>query len=145
MATDYIWVQGKCKWARVFLENMDKKYGEKFSLILYPTDKSIASLNNAGFRGEFKRDGDGIFVKLSRDNKREFGEEIRLLGPPELTDKDGKPFDQFIGNGSEVAVLLELYDSKKGKGSRMKEVKVLNHVIFEKANEARELPPFEGE
>ena len=129
--TKYIWVEGMAKWARLYPHNMDQKYGDKFTVSLYPNDKSKAILAEAGYRGKEREDEDGSFIKLARDNAKQFSNGMQTLGPPEVKTADGKlPFTDTIGNGSTLAILLEIFPSKYGIGSRIKEVRVLKLVEY---------------
>ncbi len=128
--TKYVYVEGKAKWARLYDRNMDTKYGEKFKVDLYIDDKNWKILQSTGYRGELRHDSDGAFVKLSRNNKQQFQDGMYTLGPPKVVDKQGNHFEANIGNDSILKVLLEIYNSKYGVGSRIKEVIVLEHVEY---------------
>src|SRR5665213_868659 len=129
--TKYIWVEGMAKWARLYPHNMDQKYGDKFTVSLYPNEKSKAILAEVGYRGKEREDEDGSFIKLARDNAKQFSNGMQTLGPPDVKTADGKlPFTDTIGNGSTLAILLEIFPSKYGIGSRIKEVRVLKLVEY---------------
>lgn len=49
---------------------------------------------------------------------------------PEVTDAEGNPFTDLIGNGSVVEVTAEFADGARGKSLRLNKVKVLEHVEF---------------
>lgn len=53
-------------------------------------------------------------------------------------ERRGKPI--LIGNGSRVRVKIAVYDTIKGKGTRLEEVQVLDLIEYERS-EKRELPP----
>lgn len=127
--TQLVEVTGPCKWARLYKSNMDTKFGERFAVSLYPDKKSIQMLKESGFRGKERNDEDGLFFKFSRDNISQIEGKG---GPPEVLYK-GKPFDKLIGNGSVLKLLLEIYPSKYGVGSRIKTVDVIEHVQYENA------------
>lgn len=131
----YITVSGPVKWAHhLFKEGMDTKFGEKFTLQMYPDEKSKLVLKEAGYRGKFHEDEDGSWTKFSRDNKKTFADRVEEFGPPKVTDAVGKLWsdDISIGNGSVCSALLEVYPSKYGVGSRLVEVHVLKHVEYTK-------------
>ena len=139
MATKIITVTGPVKWAHhLFKEGMDTKYGEKFTVTVYPDQKSTQLLKEVGYRGKFKEDEDGTFTKFSRDNVKQFSDRLETLGPPKVVGPDGKEWDSnvAIGNGSTCSVSLEVFDSKFGIGSRIESVKVLKHVPYEKTDES---------
>lgn len=136
--TKYITVEGPVKWAHhLFKEGMDTKFGEKFTLQMYPDSKSKLVLKEAGYRGKWHEDEDGDWTKFSRDNKKTFADRIEEFGPPKVTDAAGKPWadDVSIGNGSVCFAILEVFPSKYGVGSRLVEVRVLKHVPYVKAEE----------
>ena len=129
MATKKVWVKGICKYAKVYPENMDTAFNdEKYTINVYP--ENIKSLKESGFRGKIREDEDGTFVKLSRKHKQMFPDGEKVFGPPKVWDKDGQSFHEPIGNGSRVAVLIEVYGSAYGTGSRIKEVHVLEHIPY---------------
>ena len=133
--TKYITVTGPVKWAfHIFKEGMDTKYGEKFTLQMYPDAKSKLVLKEAGYRGKWHEDGDGDWTKFSRDNKKTFADRVEEFGPPKVMDGEGKEWDSSvtIGNGSVCSAQLEVFPSKFGVGSRLIEVRVLKHVPYEK-------------
>lgn len=142
MSTYTIYVTGKAKWARVFESQMDTKYGEKFHITVYPDEASLINLKTSGSRLEIKEDEEGKFVKFSRDNRRTFKEREEVLGPPRVVHKvEDKypPFDKIIGNGSTVTCRLSIYDSSKGKGTRLEAVCVDEHIPYEGSDNG-ELP-----
>jgi hypothetical protein len=140
MASNIIYASGTAKWARVYESQMDTKYGEKFHLTLYPDKASLATMKEAGCRLTFKEDEEGTFVKVSRDNMKQFKDKLEKLGPPKVLDAGGNAFDKIIGNGSKVTVKLTVYDTVKGKGTRLEAVRVDEHVPYESANEGVEYP-----
>ncbi len=143
MATDYITIEGVANWVRVNVKNMDTKFGEKFTLELDVDPPTKAILEKTGWRGKIKTRDDGTeYAKFSRDNKAVFNNQETVLGPPEVVTSDGKPFNDFIGNGSELALTLEVYDTKKyGRGSRLKKVEILNLVPYERKEVVENNPP----
>jgi len=136
--TKYITVEGPVKWAHhLFKEGMDTKFGEKFTLQMYPDAKSKLVLKEAGYRGKWHEDEDGEWTKFSRDNKKQFADRVEEFGPPTVTDGAGRPWDSsvIIGNGSVCSAQLEVFPSKYGVGSRLMEVRVIEHVPYIKAEE----------
>ena len=135
--TKYITVEGPVKWAHyLFKEGMDTKFGEKFILQMYPDAKSKLVLKEAGYRGKWHEDEDGDWTKFSRDNKKTFADRVEEFGPPKVSDSNGKEWDSgvSIGNGSVCSAQLEVFPSKYGVGSRLMEVRVLEHVPYEKVD-----------
>lgn len=136
--TKYITVEGPVKWAHhLFKEGMDTKFGEKFTIQIYPDKKSTLIIKEAGVRSKWHEDEDGDWVKFTRDNKKAFADRVQEFGPPTVLDASGKPWasDVSIGNGSVCSVRLEVFPSKYGVGSRIDEVRVLKHVEYTKPEE----------
>jgi hypothetical protein len=122
---------------------MDTKYGDKYTVNIDLDNKALAVLESVGWRGKLKEDEVGAkFAKFSRNDVQNFGEKSEKMGPPLLTEEDGKtPFTKLIGNGSILRLKLEIYESKKyGVGSRINHVSVLKHVPYEQKEEQAELP-----
>lgn len=144
MASEIIYVTGIGKWVKVYESQMDTKYGEKFSVVLYPDEASINTLKAAGCRKEAKEDEDGVFYKFDRDNRKMMkGEEV-LLGPPKVlsADASNEPFTSIIGNGSKLTCKLVIYDTPRGKGTRLEAVRVDDLVPYEGTAVDPELYPF---
>jgi hypothetical protein len=134
--TQIVYITGEAKWARVYEDQMDTEYGERFHINVSPDETSLIVLKTSGSRVSGKEDEDGrLWFKFNRDNKKEFKPgEVEVLGPPKVVHKVGeeyKPFDKRIGNGSIVTVKLAIYNSKKGKGTRLEAVCVDEHVPYE--------------
>ena len=134
--TKYITIEGLCKWARLYPENMDTRFGDKYNVDFYPDKKSLLVLKESGFRGKRREDEDGEYYKLSRDDKNNIEGKG---GPPKISGPDGSVFKETIGNGSTLSIILEVYPSKYGTGSRISSVTVKNHIPYVK--EAQEDGP----
>lgn len=120
--------KGKCKWAKLF--KPDEKYNN-FQITLYPDKASLKAYVKAGCQGEIKEDEDGQRVVFRRKpsiltKKGKLWE----LGAPKVVDTSGEDFTAFLGNGSEVEVTVETYDTDRGLGTRLEKVTVLKHVEY---------------
>jgi hypothetical protein len=127
MATELYIFRGKAKWAQ--LTKPDKEY-DNFKINVYLDEDSRKLFATSGLQLTPKTDEDGEFVVFRRPNYKQIKKELVNFGPPEVVGADG----QLIGNGSEVAIKVIVYDSKKGKGHRLESVKVLNLVPYEGSN-----------
>lgn len=132
MAQKTYYFSGKAMWAKVF--QPDTKYGVKYTIDVVLDPASYDLFLSSGSRSKIRKDektGE-TFVKFTRDESGfRKGEEVKF-GPPDVLSADGKtPFTQLIGNGSQVTVKVEVYDSKHGKGTRLAAVRVDEHVPFE--------------
>jgi hypothetical protein len=128
MATEFLYFKGKAKWAQ--LTKPDKEY-DNFKINLYLDDNSKSLFAESGLQLEPKTDEDGEFVVFRRPNYKQIKKELVHFGAPEVVDAEGTPTNALIGNGSEVAIKVVVYDSKKGKGHRLESVKILNLVPYE--------------
>lgn len=122
MATGIIFLKGKTKWAKV--RKPDEKYGN-YEVPLYMDKKEMAKFKALGLGLTIRSDDDGEFVTFKRREQeppRKNGEVI-TNGPPKVTIlQDGQyvPWPEgLIGNGSEVTVKIEYYDTpRRGAGTR---------------------------
>ncbi len=142
MATQYIFVPGKIKWAKG-LNEVDPEY-HTYNAQLIVSDEEMDRVEAAGCQMKFKKDNElnGNAFKIKKDDKRfikdkDTGESKEVpASPPEvfLTSPEGKRIDldpKTVGNGSDVLVKLELYDTRKGgKGTRLVAVRVDNMIEF---------------
>lgn len=118
-------------WAKFRTDNMDTKYGEKFSVVMLLDRKAEKALLDAGYRGKIKDTEEGLVTTFSRKNEDEYGG-----GPPRVYTPDDTEYTGNIGNGSNLSILLEIYDSRFGKGCRMKEVRINKLVEYKRSDEA---------
>lgn len=134
MSTSTVYATGTAKWARVYRGQEDTKFGVKYSIELFPDEKSLHNLKASGSRVKARENEDGVFFKFVRDATKEIKGEMKDLGPPKVVDSEGKAFSQLIGNGSKVTVKLAIYDSRFGKGTRLEAVRVDEHIPYEADN-----------
>lgn len=137
MATEKYYFEGKCKWAKVF--KPDTKYAPgAYKIDIYLDKEGRDILKKTGLKLKVKEDDDGFFVTFQRKlGKWPDGNEI---GAPEVLDSAGAKFEKLIGNDSEVAVEVSVYQAGDFKGHRLNKVVVTKHVPYEKdeAGEAEE-------
>lgn len=138
MATKTIEVHGILEWAKLFEHNRDTgpydaewDGATKVDIIL--DDENLQKLKQAGVRQDVKKDaeGRGSRVKFRRKWKDPAGDWAG--GAPDVYGPDGSAWDSdtLIGNGSIGAVFLDVYDSKFGKGSRIRSVQVIDPVEYD--------------
>lgn len=128
MATEYLYLRGKAKWAQ--LTSPDKEY-DNFKINLYLDDDSKAIFAESGLQLTPKTDEDGEYVVFRRPNYKQIKKDLVHFGAPNVIDTEGRPVNQLVGNGSEVVIKVVVYDSKKGKGHRLETVQVTNLVPYE--------------
>lgn len=121
MASKYIYLSGKAKWARV--HKPDEKY-HNFSVQLYLDKTSSKTYADSGLGLTVKEDEEGKYIKLRRPEAKLMKGEMVEFGPPKIIDKDNNPFDGAIGNGSDVTTKVVVYDTVKGPGHRLEAIRV---------------------
>lgn len=141
MANEFLYLRGKAKWAQLF--KPDQEY-DNFKINMYLDDSSWALFDEAQLQLEPKTDEDGKYVVFRRPNYKQMKKELVHFGAPKVVDKDGAPFIETVGNGSEVVIKVLVYDSKKGKGHRLEAVQVIEHVPYEGSGSASTVKVAEG-
>jgi hypothetical protein len=131
MATKQHYFTGKAKWAKVY--KPDEKYNN-FAINIELDDASKKEFDGTGIRVQPKKDeSDGLTYYRFRRSEED--------GPPLVVDNQGEPFSKLIGNGSNVTVRVESYDSKKyGKGHRLQAVRINDWVEFDAEKREVKLP-----
>lgn len=136
---------GKAYWARVYEGNHDEYGGKEFYKITVALDgASWSKFSQSGLSLKVKpaEEGGPDAVTFKRDVHPKTGVDKKGKkwslggGAPRVVDTDGHEFDELIGNGSEVEVLVNIYQVSsgpmKGKwGHRLEAVKVIEHVKYE--------------
>jgi len=124
---------GTAKWAKT--KKPDPKY-DVYSIDLYMDKNSLSLYNKSGIQGKLKEDEDGIHKSFRRPITMTRKGETVDAGPPVVTDVDGNKLDAYIGNGSKVAIVVDVYQTKKGIGHRLEEVQVLELVEYNEVVDA---------
>lgn len=138
--------RGLAKWAKVydtpkdetFVTKKGKKVTKKaaWSLDLYMDEKSMAAYKNSGIQRTVRTDADGEdYVQFERTlvyKDKEGVERNRL--PPNILDSENNEFHskERIGNGTEVTISVDVYESANGKGSRLESIRVENFIPYKK-------------
>lgn len=131
MASKTWYLSGTCKWAKVV--EPDKKYN-KYSIDLFMDADNWDKFKKSGAQLKIRDTDSGEqFVTFSRpvatlgrDGK------LREHGAPLVLNSAGEPIKDLVGNGSKVTVKLDVYDTPKGKGTRLEAVRVEDLVEFVK-------------
>lgn len=129
MATKTYLFTGKTKWAKP--TKLDEKF-DNYQMPLYMDEKSWADFKESGARTEIKKDKDTgeEFTTFKRRHKEMNWKkgEMQENGPAKVFIKNDEgeyvPFDGLIGNGSEVSVRVDVFDTRNGKGHRLVSVGV---------------------
>lgn len=147
-AMEFIYLQGKCKWARLI--QPDTQFGDsKWKITQYLNDESYNKVlklkEPPAILNHIKKDEDGYYVNLSRKTQLNVKGKLVALPPPEILDGSQKlpdgshpPLrDVLIGNGSDVTTKCQVYTYQlktgqgKGRALRLVSVRVDNLIPFE--------------
>lgn len=135
--TEEVYLQGKGKWARLI--NPDMKFPPgKWNVVLYPNPDSLEKLRELqgrGLKNKLAKDDDGWYCNLGRPVSRMYKGVNKPFTPPVVIDKDGAPFNDPVGNGSDLTIKLEVYEhgtpgGGKAVAARLEKVRVDNLVPF---------------
>lgn len=137
MADKYFYFRGKANWAKI--KNPDVAY-ECYSVDLILDDDSKGLFKDSGLQLKVKTTEDGgNYIRLRRPMTKTFKDKgVVDNGPPQVLLRDGKdykPFDGFIGNGSEIIAKVRVYDTSRGKGHELTVVAIEDLVVYEGSEE----------
>ena len=137
MTDTFYYFKGKAFWTKI--KNPDTKY-ECYCLDLHFDEESLALFKDSGLQLKLKETEDGaVYVRLRRSLTRVTKDKgVIDIGPPQVLIKDGtdyKPFDDFIGNGSDVITKVRVYETSRGKGHELVVVAIENLIPYEGAVE----------
>ena len=95
----------------------------------------IMDLQSMGVKNQLRKDDKGYFINFNRPTEIKTGRGMSKLEPPKVT-LNGKPFDEFIGNGSRGQLTLEVYEHKtqnggKGHAARLYAIDLEEHVPYQ--------------
>ena len=132
MATTHYILNGKMNWLHhLFLK--DEKYN-KYSVDFYPTKESWKTFNKIGLELKVRTNEttNEEYVRFSRKHDQLIKDAVVTFGPPTVFDDKGDVLDAIgtIGNGTGGMVKVEVYQSAKGLGHRLMEVKLTDIVEF---------------
>lgn len=133
MTTKTYVFNGLGKWAKVRDFQKDEKYGH-FGINVYLSAEELRKFENSGIRVEVKADEEGTFVTFKRRDEELIKGELKVNGPPDVYLKDDMSGEYnlwktgLIGNGSQVAVTVDAFDTANGIGHRLQRVFV-DHLI----------------
>lgn len=137
MTKQFIYLQGKAKWANRLVRPDDKF--NRWSVVLYPDQESlekVRELQAEGVKNVIKKDEDGYNVTLSRPLQKIIRGKVIAFTPPKLVHPNKEPVVTAIGNGSDITVEMEVYShgtptGGKAKAMRLESVRVDNLVPFD--------------
>lgn len=130
MPTTFHKWRGKAAWAQIFENNWDREYGNS-SIHVALDDESLEDFKQSGCQVRpVKKPAVGTDNEVRFRRSYENEQFPERGGVPKVTLEDGTPYEGPIGNGSTVEVTVVLYDTRRGKGHRLEEVKVLELVEY---------------
>lgn len=134
MATEFFSFEGKAEWA--FVQKPHPKFDPPiYMLNFYPKDDDTRrAVKATGLRNNVKEGDYGFYYVFRRGADK---------GPLKVLDKDGQPFTELLGNGSDVKIVMEVYDYPNGRGGRSKAgrldtVQILNLIPYHPEKEIKE-------
>lgn len=146
MASEFIYITGKCKWFRPF--TLETQYETPYwSYVHYPDAESLEKLRELqaeGMKNQIKKDDDGWYVRIKRPaSLKRYVNGMTInnpLKPPKVLNKDGVELSDMtsVGNGSDVTTKLEVYQhrvpnsDKKAKAVRWDSTRIDNLVEFDR-------------
>lgn len=149
MTSEVITVRGKAEYARLWEGNMDKgssvadgdmyDYPPACMLNLIMSQEEASKLTTANPKVKLQVKEEGLSARFKRVFENEHSP--NKGGAPIVKDAEGDLWDTnvLIGNGSDVTVAAEVYDTRFGKGMRLMGVQVHELVPYE-GQEEPELP-----
>lgn len=123
-----VYFSGPCRWAKVYTP--DEKYGPKYSIEVQLNDAELEKYKNAGCMGNPSKDGEGYYTFRRTKTLLTRKGEVKENGPPIVVDAEGNKFTAPIGNGSDVTIKVETYNTEKGMGTKLVAVQVDNLVEY---------------
>lgn len=135
-------ITGNAYWARVQKDFPNDKFTPCWTIdVANLTDAQKADLGKQGLSGKIKNKGDdrGDFISIKQNtmiiNRKEGT--TKEAFPPKVIDKEGRPFEGLIGNGSKVTVQYQVReaDDPKYTGVDLKAVQVLELVEYKPDDE----------
>lgn len=146
------------KWVKIY--EPDEAFGStRWLLNAYLTDdRQWRLFERSGLQLEPKEDEDGKYVVFRRDTEKKMKKDFVEFTPPFVYDKDGTPLVQYkdketgqnvysfdmkegieyeqvgepvmIGNGTLAKVRVSIYDTARGKGHRLENIKIIDLVEY---------------
>lgn len=145
MATATYYWSGSARWAKVYDKGDEEYQNWQIEVKLDPASRQL--FDESGSKLEYRKDDEGEWLKIRRPWEKKFGDKLKKFDPPVVLDKDGNVTDVLIGNGSDVTVKVEVYDTKKGKGTRLEAVRIDKLVPYAPPDKEERvtMPPVHGE
>ena len=142
MANKLFKFKGEAYYAKVQEGNHDEYGGKEFYKISVALDdESWSKFSKSGLTlkaKELEAADDQKVITFRRDVEaktgvsKKTGKKYTLGGGPPKVTLDGEAFDGFIGNGSEVEIVVERYPSKIAKfGHRLESINVIDLIPYE--------------
>lgn len=129
-STIYYW-SGKCAWPKLLTP--DPMYNN-YSIEVALDSRSLSEFLESGAQTVLKEKEGMKWAKLRRATSRVMNGTIETLGPPPVLGPDNKPFSEPVGAGSTVTCKVLVYDTKKGKGTRLEAVRVEEYIPYTGGN-----------
>lgn len=134
-------IRGKALWANVHEPN--RTFDPTWQIDLVIDESQVAGAEKAGLK--VIPSEDGLKIKFRRRETRRDGQPNKA---PVVVNADLQPFNELIGNGSEVIVQFNVYEWSnkfgKGTGADLQGVQVIEHVPYV-GGDGSEFEPLDSE
>ena len=136
---------GEAQWAKIYEGQLDTQFDASGYWSIDVAVENTADFKASGSQLRPKKTSkDNPELKKSSTGHYFYGFKRKGdQGPVLVFAEDGSPFDETIGNGSRVSINVEVYDytyqGKKGKGTRLISVTVLELVEYKPEEEVGEM------
>lgn len=121
-------IQGKVEWAKV--HKPDTKFKPVYEITVVLTKEQARQLKDAGLKADFGEDGN-YRVRFRKSAEDKDGNKI--VGP-RVVDRNNKPFNEPIGNGSTCVVQYYTKDwtfkGRNGTKGILQAVKILDLIPY---------------
>lgn len=139
--TQYYRLTGKIEYAHHLFVPDEYPAGsgqKRWQCNFYPDDRDALKLTGCQLRYDRKTDS---YVRPRRDVRKKIKEEIVEFEPPRVTNADGTPFEDRIGNGTHAEITISVFPTGMGNGHRLEAVRILDLVRYDPVvDEGEEAP-----
>jgi len=123
---EFKFITGKLSWVKSLKPDPDFNC---WSCTVHPNAESLETIRDLqadGVKNVLKKDEDGYYITFRRPIMKNMRGALVTFPPPEVIDKEGKPLNDPIGNGSDGVLKLEVYTHGTPSGGRAKAARWLS-------------------
>lgn len=136
MATTTVYLSGEASWCKLTQNKLDTKFRPNWSLSVALDPASLNAFKEAKIGVELREDDQGLkrvanFRRYADVDYKDSERRSTKL-PPRVLSEENVLYGGVIGNGSEVTVKLDVFDTKyPRKGHRLVSVKINKLIPYE--------------